>query len=405
MFSKRTSLYLVLYSLSTLSHANSYFPLQKHAFLYKKLALEHPVRILLDEKSSGEVQWKLACEDGISLYDPITGRTKHLEDKSLQLRYEGNTLYYNAQKIERSQLFFMPRGGILQCNGTSYPGIVSLDRTSESTYLVNHVGLESYLEGVLPYEGVPSWPDEVQKALCVACRSYAVARISQRRSLGREWPYPYDLKSGVDDQVYKGYESGVNLKRIIDATKGLIMTFERKPVLAMFSAVCGGVIPSEKKTEIYQDAPYLKRTYACTHCKDHRLFRWEQTLPFADLEEPLRAQFPELKSIVSISIDGFDLAGVAQTIVIVDTENHLFRMPAHDFRMLFYKNIKSICCEIIPDPLTLQLKGKGFGHHIGLCQWGAHAMDLQGYSWKSILTFFYPGTILNRIRKGKFLTS
>lgn len=383
----------------------TYFDMQKQRSLYKKLSIERPVRVLLSESSPTEVQWKLACEGGISLYDPISGRTKHLEDKVLHLSSDGRSLYYNAHKVDRPQLFFIPKNGMLQFNGVGYAGIFSLDRTAEGTYLVNHLGLESYIECVLPYEGVPSWPDEVLKALCVACRTYAVTKIAERRALGRDWLYPYDLKSSVEDQVYKGYESPVNLRRIIDATKGLIMTHKRKPILAMYSSVCGGVIPAEKHTTIFDEAPYLKRPYACTHCKEHRLFRWEDALPFADLEEPLKKEFPELKGIKSISIDKYDPAGVAQHFIITDTLNNVFRMPAHDFRMLFYKNIRSICCEIVPNPQqpALQLKGKGFGHHIGLCQWGAHAMDQQGYNFRSILSFYYPGTILNKLRSGLFV--
>ncbi len=385
--------------------AHAYFPLQKHASLYKKLALEHPVRILLCESLPSNVHWKISCEGGISLYDPITGRTRPLDDKVLELSSEGTSLYYNTKKIDRSQLFFLPRSGVLQCNGIGYPGIVSLERTSDATYLVNHVGLEPYIECVLPYEGVPSWPDEVQKAMCIACRTYAVARVSDKRALGRDWPYPFDLYSGVEDQVYRGYESGVSLKRIIDATKGLIITHNRKPILAMFSAVCGGVIPGEKKTDVFELAPYLKRTYACTHCKDNKYFRWENALPFAEVEGPLKKEFPELKGVASVAIDGFDLAGIAQNILITDTENKTFRMMAHDFRMLFYKHMRSACCEIIPHTHMLQMKGKGYGHHIGLCQWGAYAMDLQGHSYKTILSFFYPSTLLTQLKKGRVLKS
>jgi stage II sporulation protein D len=363
------------------------------------------VRILLSESSPEEVQWKLGCEGGISQYDPITGRTKHLDATILQLYTHATTLYANREKIERIQLFFLPRKGLIQFNGISYPGIFSLERTSNATYLVNHTGLETYLECVLPHEAVPSWPDEVLKAMAIACRSYAVTRVSQKRALSREWPYPYDLQSGVLDQVYKGYSSEINLKRIIDSTKGIILTHRRKPILAMFSSVCGGVIPQAKKAQVFEIAPYLKRPYACTYCKDHKLFRWEHTMPYSELEEPLRKEFSELKTIKSVSIDSFDPAGVAQYMVITDSNKKVFRMPAHDFRMLFYKNIRSICCEIVPDLHVLNIKGKGYGHHIGLCQWGAYAMDLKGHSYRSILSFFYPGTLLSRLRKGQFILS
>ena len=97
---------------------------------------------------------------------------------------------------------------------------------------------------------MPTWPDEVQKALCIACRTYAVAKVTDVRALGRDWQYPYDLKCSVMDQVYKGHEKDVSLKRIVDATKGLILTYDKKPILAMYSAVCGGVIPADKKSPL-----------------------------------------------------------------------------------------------------------------------------------------------------------
>lgn len=117
------------------------------------------------------------------------------------------------------------------------------------------------------------------------------------------------------------------------------------------------------------------------------------SLTFDELEPSLRELFPDLGDIEDITIDEWDDAGLAQNVRILDSHGETYRMTAHDFRLRFY-SIRSLCSTFSTKDRVLYAQGKGFGHHIGLCMWGAYYMALDGYSYKEILTYYYPGTDL-----------
>ncbi len=361
--------------------------------LHNKLTTENPVRVLLKESTPEETSWKLTSTKGFISYNPQTKQTRRLKKTDLTVTYEHGAFLLNGIRYTHDHLILVPIEGLLRCDSIPYDGYFSLHRTERKTSLVNHVDLEEYLASVLPYESIPSWPDEVQKALCIACRTYAVAKIQAHRE--RKTALHYDLKNTILDQVYKGHARKTNLKKIVNATKGIIITQEDTPILAMYSAVCGGIIPAEKKSSIYINAPYLKRNYACPHCKDQPLYTWKTQYTFKDLEKPLQRRFPGLGKLQDVAIESYDKAGVAQKIILTGSKKRI-RMDAHDFRMLFY-TIRSLCCTFSIDKGTLTAQGKGHGHHMGLCQWGAYIMAKKGFSYQDILSFYYPETTLTML--------
>jgi len=372
---------------------SSCFNIPSQSALYRECSIELPVRIWLAEYGPTEVvEWSISSQEGLLLHDPSTGLTQELSEKELTISAQGYLAH--VLKADKVTLFLLPKNGALKFNGRKYPGIFALEKTTKATYLVSHVGLEKYLECVVPYEADPTWPDEVLKVQCIAARTYALSKIAERRAPSSGWPFPYDLMPDHWDQTYKGLYEKRQFTEIVDATQGLVIAYDKKPILAMYTTVCGGVIPHGKKTSVFETSPYLKRSYACTFCKDHKLFRWDCTIPYTELELLIRAKNPRLTSIQSIIIDEYDKAGMAQQFVITDTDNKVISMSADEFRRLTPTNIRSNCCEIVPNDLAFQLKGKGWGHFIGLCQYGAYVMALQGYNYQEILQFYYPGTTL-----------
>jgi len=368
------------------------------AKVFERFPLEIPVRVLLKEDSPLQAQWVLEATDECVIYNPVKGRIIPLSDSTITVSYKRNAWQVNEYRIATSHLYLVPTTGRLSLEGVEYDGFFSIHQQNESLYLVNHLDLEDYIAAVLPYESVPSWPAEVQRALCIACRSYAVYTFLQRRSLGEKWLHPYDLKATVMDQVYKGHTYDISqLRDIVDETKHVILTYKGRVALTMFCAVCGGVVPAQKKSDIYTHAPYLKRAYACTHCSEQRLYRWDTSFPLVELEKRLRQLFPDLGTIEMLSIEGRDDAGIAQNVLINTTDKKQFSMEAFTFRMLF-SAIRSTCCNFSVKEGSLSIQGKGFGHHIGLCQWGAYAMVQKGYPFKEVLSFYYPGTKLARIK-------
>jgi len=349
---------------------------------------DFPVRILLDESPNTSVNWLLTCQAGFDVYSSDNRYIQSIEVPHLKVRYVEDYWSLNGYILPQQYLTIIPKRGLLSQGKIEYDGIFSLVISDGQAYLVNTLDLETYISTVLLYESIPSWPDEVQKALSIACRTYALNVILHKRAHASQ--LPYDLKATVDDQVYRGHERKQSLRHLVAQTKGKILTFEKKPILAMYTAVCGGIIPSRKNSSILNNAPYLKRPYPCIHCKEHTLYRWNQTLLFEDIEQTL--DMPELGTITDVTIDAHDKAGVAQKVIIAGTKKTI-QMPAQKFRTFFSK-IRSICCTFNTKEHALEIAGKGHGHHIGLCQWGAFSMAKKGRSYRDILKFYYPHTTL-----------
>jgi stage II sporulation protein D len=364
--------------------------------------LVNPVRILLQETPLEVLSWTLESSQGFLLYNPHSKDVEQINEPKLIITCSGELFMVQDKLYGHNHLIIMPYKGLISFDSIPYDGFFSLRYTEGQASLVNHIGLEDYLASVLPYESIPSWPDEVQKAICIACRTYTVYKIySQRNQKNR--PH-FDLRNTVLDQVYRGHAKKSSIKRIVDSTKDMIITHEGDPILAMYSSICGSIIPANINSPILINAPYLKRSYACTHCKSSPLYRWTTNHSLKELEKPLHKIHPKLGELKEVRITSYDQAGIAQKVLLTGSQKQV-TMAAHDFRMIFYKTIKSNACEIIPNPQTFKIKGKGWGHHIGLCQWGAHAMDIQGHTYDQILSFYYPGSVLCKLKKEHFFKS
>ena len=117
----------------------------------------------------------------------------------------------------------------------SYRGEMELSVDAGIIKLVNVLGLEEYLYGVVPSEMPTSWPQEALKAQAVAARSESIAKLGRHRSDG------FDLCADVHCQVYSGVEKETELGNMaVDSTRGVILEYDSKAVDAVYSSNCGG---------------------------------------------------------------------------------------------------------------------------------------------------------------------
>lgn len=348
--------------------------------------LETPIRVLIHEQPLEGLQLRVSSQQGIRMYDPSSQTTGEQSSPAVVLTTQGSRLFVNSRQAS-APLVLIPQNKSFTLGEATYEGYLEIQQKDNRMYVINHLSLEDYIMGVLPYEAVPTWPDEVLKALCIASRTYAVCLMQQRRKNGAA----YDVRATVHDQVYNG-KSRYNLQRIIDATRNQIITHEGKPICAMFHACCGGIIPAMKKTPMHTGKPYLKRTYACTHCVGKRFYRWEYHYSFEELEDTLKKRYPELGTLEDILITSYDNAGIAQRVRLQGTHKTI-TLKAQTFRSLF-PEIRSISCSFTTKDKKLYATGKGHGHHLGLCQWGAYSMVTKGATYQQVLSYYYPDTSL-----------
>ncbi len=366
---------------------------------FKLLEFDIPIRVLLEEKKLTNLKWSLSSNGGFVAYSPHNKRKTIFKGTTLLVTYRNGAFHINGQKMPDTHMFILPLAGLLRKGAVPYDGVFSLTKVRDTAYLVNHLDLEEYLQAVLPYESIPGWPDEVQKAFCIAFRSYGISKILEQRALHArsKWPYPYDIKSTNAHQVYRGHEKSACFKKIVNDTRGIVLAHNKKPILAMFDTACGGVIPARKKGVHFDKAPYLERKYPCHYCKDHRFYRWENSYSFDELEQGLKKLFPNLGKLREIKVGAYDGAGVAQTIR-VRGSSRWFKIRASKFKSLF-PNIRSLCFNLTRNGSKIVVSGKGFGHHLGLCQWGAYFMVKKGWDHKKVLAFYYPNTYFMKLTR------
>jgi stage II sporulation protein D len=284
-----------------------------------------------------------------------------------------------------------PSKGRLRMNRRTYRGVLELRRGRRGRLLViNDLDIEEYLKGVIPAEIPFDWEEEVLKAQAVASRSYALYRKGEAG--GR----PYHILAGVDSQMYLGAAAERDsTSRAVEETKGMVVVYQGKVIDAFFHSSCGG--HTDDASELWGlDAPYLKGV-DCDCQEISRYGLWEKRFSRGRVEAALRRRGYRMSGIRSVSIGKLTSAGHVKTVVFGTVEGRVV-VSAETLRAaLGYSEVPSTFFEpeLIGDEVVFS--GRGLGHGIGLCQWGAKVLARKGIDFKAILAYYYPGTTLSRI--------
>lgn len=373
----------------------------KTDIIARKLAIDIPIRVLLDEQSASKsFQWRLESPSAFFLFFPDNKRSKvAIQAPVIIISYQKGAFYVNGKRQSTAHFFIVPLKESISFKGNAFYGVFAVTYTNGVCSLVNHVDIEEYVLSVVPYESLQGWPPEVQKAFCISFRSYGISKVLERRTLQEKGGkvFPYDIKNTNAHQVYRGNLKSLHFKKFVEDTRGVVLVHDKKPVLAMFDICCGGVIPAYKQGVNFGKAPYLKRSYSCKFCKNYRFYAWKYQYPFDRVEKELKKEFPTFGTLRDIKVSSYDQAGVALEIK-CRSANRWYTLSAAKFKS-FFKELRSLCFVFKRSSRTLVIEGKGYGHLIGLCQRGALEMVSRGWNCKDILKFYYPQTSFMRLKK------
>jgi len=354
---------------------------------------EIDVRVLLDE-SATEVSWKFHAETGFLLLDPLnTKKSISIDVKDITVTSKSGCMYINGKRLTRNRVIMRAHEGNIFYNNREYGGSFYIICALDKSFLINCIDLEDYVTSVLYSESWPGWPHEMNKVMAVAIRSYGVAMILQASTTKRI----YHVKNSVKHQVYGGFHKKRVLYDAVADTSGIIMTFKNRPVIAMYDSCCGGVITARMKGIDFDKAPYLARNTACTFCKDCKIFSWTAEFEKEELTALLKSDIPKLSKIKTVTVSKKDPAGLVQQVSVKSAHGISTVSGKKIFSMK--PKIKSFCYSIENAPDKIIFRGKGYGHHVGLCQWGACQMIKEGYDYKNTLRFYYPGISFVRLVK------
>ncbi len=354
----------------------------------------YTVNVLIDELVSAHAarSWMMSSNAGFVLYNPERPDQKWDYSKEyVEISFKRASLYINNKRCIYSNLRIIPKDGYASINGQPYHGTFSVIPKDERQLLINHVDLEEYVYAVLRTESWPGWPVEVNKVFAIISRSYVMAMINQTKTS----TLPYHVKNTNEHQTYQGMHTNGTIRAAIEQTRGMFLMHENKPALAMFDACCGGIIPAGIAEFEFKKAPYLARNYACEHCKRCKIYSWKAEFDASYFHKQLNHLFDASDTIDTVQITKKDPAGLVQELMLQNKAASQTISGKQLYSAL--KEIKSFCFTVQKQAKIFILHGKGFGHHLGLCQWGAREMVRDGWNFRKILSFYYPGTQVVRL--------
>jgi stage II sporulation protein D len=268
----------------------------------------------------------------------------------------------------------------------TYPGTLTCYPDLSGLVIINECDIEKYLEGVVRAEGGRGKNAEYFKTQAVIARTYTY------KNLNRHTADRYNLCDGTHCQAFAGIDSDSVISRAVKETRDIVIaTSDSTLIISAFHSNCGGeTSPSEYVWLSPQ--PYLVKI-ADPFCVKSRNASWETMVSTGKWLEILR------KNNYTGEADNTSLYAFSQPDRTSDYITGEFTIPLRVLRDEL--NLKSTWFSVIPQGDSLYLRGRGYGHGVGLCQEGAMVMASGGSDYGEIIRFYYPGVILTDIRYAK----
>jgi stage II sporulation protein D len=303
-----------------------------------------------------------------------------------------------AAKVKGKKLWMsIPTGdSYFQVGENKYRGSLIVTESGGRVTVINELGIDDYLKGVLPREVTVTWPDEALKVQAVASRTYLAAHLDKHGAQG------FDLCSDVHCQVYGGMtKEHPKTTAAVDNTRGEILIYKDKPIGAYFYAFCGGSTEKIRPVWGNDDQPYLPQK-KCRYCVGNPRYVWKLTVHDDDiLKALLKADLVKGTALKNISVKKKSGSARAE-IVTVKTDAGSFDMRGNAFRIAMNpEKIRSTLWTHLKkrDGGIYEFEGKGWGHGVGMCQWGAKGQAEHGRSYTDILSFYYPGSHIEQWKR------
>lgn len=300
-----------------------------------------------------------------------------------------------------------PEGGALLQVGQSpvraYRGkLRCLANGDDTLSVVNVVDVESYLAGVVGSEMFASWPREALRAQSIASRTYALYQMVMNNK-DKQW----DLGSDQSSQVYFGLASErASVTEAVRDTRGAVLTFGQPGRERLFStyfcSTCGG--HTADGSSVFGDSLEPLSGRPCGFCSHSPYYRWASvTIPKKAISRRLLERYPELAplgDIRSVTVRAKSDCGRVDLLELTGSTGKKRVVRAVDFRLAVTRResqLRSSWYQLVDTGQAYRFEqGRGFGHGVGLCQYGSEKMAGKGHDCVAILNHYYPGATLLR---------
>ena len=327
----------------------------------------------------------VSAPHGVVIRAPGDDEIETANNRPLTVSAGASGLVVEGQRLRSDRIEVRGRNGEATINGLTVGGRLTIKRLNGRVSAINELDLEEYVKGVVPAEMNASWHPEALKAQAIAARSYA---LYQMRQNGKK---DFDVVASTKDQVYRG-RAGADgpTGRAVDQTRALVLTYRDEPVYAAFHSTAAG--PTEDAFNVWSlDLPYLKGV-ECPFDMNSPRYQWRTDIALPLIERRLREEGFPVGVIATLAPATYSKAGRVTLLRILHSDGELYLKGEDLRRVLGYTILASTQFEFEVVGLQVQFTGRGAGHGVGLCQWGAKELAERGYSAETILRYYYPGT-------------
>jgi stage II sporulation protein D len=292
--------------------------------------------------------------------------------------------------------------------------VVLVPRLGESVDVVRVVELERYVAGVLGGELLGHWPQACFEAQAICARSYVIHEMS------RAHERHFDVGADHRTQVFAGAAPTDKAVAATARTRGVVLRSEGKVLRAYFSSVCGGrsasagMVWPARGALSFNAAAGLAGGARGHACAEAPLYRWSRTRERREISLRVRswaetANHPArtMGLLARLEVAEVSASGRPGTYEVLDSRGQRSRFLADDLRVAMNDvrarpmserdRVMSNDFEVIVTGDRVEVRGRGFGHGVGLCQYCAAGWAREGYSAPEMLGAFYPGATLGLI--------
>lgn len=412
-------LLLFIFVVSTLSCSSAVRKIEETKLnvspkVYKIVSCEkNQIRVLLSDHQN-PVAFKTNGVYKLISDNEEVGKLKKGDELTFKINGGGVNTKFNHREIDGITFLFQPMDSesVILFSGKKYKGdFLVVYSDNNKIFVLNRLSMEDYLLGVLhPEMAVKSnQPERLEalKAFAVCARTFAEMKVGKGNTY-------FDITDDVRDQVFDGCGNYTELdQKAVNTTSGEILKFKERLAEIFYHSACGGMLEDPANVFSGKVDEYLsskKDGDEKANCEISPTFSWKESYTQAELikllkEKNLLTKKQKVVKDVAIS-DVFD-SGRAKEIRISFDNGEDVVLKATEIRNFFIrKDTKSILRsslftvskEVVKGDLKkITLNGKGSGHGVGLCQWGAMNLSSSGKNYNEILDFYFHGCTIGKI--------
>jgi stage II sporulation protein D len=254
--------------------------------------------------------------------------------------------------------------------------------------------MEEYIAGVVAGEMKPEWPVEALAAQAILVRTFTMQAIEEKGGVpARGTQASTDIK---EFQAYNGKGITDNVKKAVAMTRGMVVTYQGKPIHAWFHSSAGGITATAKEGLAFagEEPPYIESVSSPDELAPADIQNWKASFTKKEVIGVLAMMGKTVPDITSVEIGKKGPSGRAVTIIF----NKNIEVTGPEFRVAIgSEKLKSMLLdnvEVSGDGVTFT--GKGFGHGVGMSQWGANKMATMGKMPADIIGQYFKGVTIEQ---------